>query len=275
MEKAPEIPPSIEEKKQPEVYFSVANLVRHLRVRKNDGTEDDYIVAVRGKDTKDGVKRYQALGGGAKISKEYISKMVRGFKGKIRFRGGEEADDARFYLPIPKDALLNPDDLEEISQEEQKRVQQNYNKWVSEVLENFTRYATSRDEDDVEISPGKDDVQGYSYEVDISREFMEDLNKADISVGREKIVTHYKGTVSPIKWKEKSSERVENAVGYERIFNLFDIEIPEELFNKIKSSDKFKILSKEEIEVINKETERGESLVALPDGCYIAENIFP
>lgn len=271
MEKNFEKISSIEQKKRPEIYFSVSNLVRHCHVKKNDGTEEIFDVLVRGKDMN-GKPKYQALGGGAKISKEVITKMKEKFREGIRFRGGEEADDIRFYLPIPEGTEIKSTD----SAEKQKIAQQKYNTFVSGVLLGFTEYAVNTQKIDTDKKEAVS--ENFSYEADVSRELEEELKKIGVLTSGEDIqdiVANYTGTVSPMRWKETTSSRLEDAAGYERIFNLFDIKISEAIFNRMKNSENIKILSKEEIEAIKQAKTERKAAAELPDGSIVVENVFP
>lgn len=257
---------SIETEKNPEIYFSVSNLIRGCVVEKEDGSTQRFDVAIRGKDL-DGKLKYQAIGGGAKMPPEVIGQMKEEFGDRIRFRGGEEADDARFYISIPDSAQIAKSD----SEEQQQTAKENLNEFTHNVFDRFAEYVQRGKDVD---NTGSDE---FSYEVDADREVKEELLKAGVlnSGEVENIKIDYTGTVSPIQWQKTTSGRSDGAVGYQRLFNLFDMNVTEEEFEKIKSSDKIRILSEEDKLAIKKATKEGTVAAELPDGSVVVENIFP
>ena len=257
---------SIEAEKNPEIYFSVSNLIRGCVVEKDDGSMQRFDIAIRGRDL-DGKPKYQAIGGGAKIPNEVIEQMKKEFGNRIRFRGGEEADDARFYISIPDNAQIKEGD----SEEQQQATKESLNEFVHNVFDRFAEYAIK------ESNINDTDKSGFSYEVDADREVKEELVKSNIfDLGEvENMKISYVGTVSPIQWEKTTSGRSDGAVGYYRLFNLFDINITGEEFEKMKKSDKIRILSEEDISAIKKATENGSAAAELSDGSVVVENIFP
>jgi|GEM_PF-1413593 len=257
---------SVESERNPEVYFSVSNLIRGCVVKKEDGSTERFDLAIKGKDLN-GKTKYQAIGGGAKMPLKIIEQMKKEFGDKIRFRGGEEADDARFYVSIPDNSKIADGD----SEEQQRIARKNLNEFVHSIFDRFSEYVIEEKNVDV------DDEDNFSYEVDADREMREELVKAGIFDPNEvaNIETSFVGTVSPIQWGKTTSGRSDGAVAYHRIFNLFDMYITEKEFKKIKESDKIRVFSEEDISNIKEATQKGLVTAELADGSVVVENIFP
>ncbi|PIR85298.1 hypothetical protein COU15_01405 [Candidatus Kaiserbacteria bacterium CG10_big_fil_rev_8_21_14_0_10_45_20] len=223
-----------------EVYFSISNILNAVQVRMEDGSVVSHHIAIQHRE-HEGKPKFQALGGGAKLTPEAKAQLKDEFE-DIRFRSGEESTDARFYLPVP----------EGLSKEEEA-------KWASGVMERFSQQDSAIFEDDIlrEVVHELTDESGI-----LSPEDVTDIHGTHVSV------------VSPIQWDKQTSGRSAHADGYHRIFHLFNIEISEEVFNKLAESEKIKVLSDEEKKVIIKATEEGESVAELPDGSVVVENVL-
>lgn len=222
---------------QEKVRVSVSNLVHRVRVRE---TGETYQIAMRNEKVwkEKGEGKYQALGGAAKMTEEGKEALMEEYGAEFGLPGRplEEADDARFMLTLKE-------------QEENK---------VSNVMDAFS-------------------VQDPSlFEDNVLRETHEDLVSAGILTEEEfsQVVARYEGAVSPLKWEEKTSER-ETGTPSERIFHLFELDVPEAVFQKMQESESLRILTKEDIDAINKATKDGKAAARLPDGSVIVENIFP
>ena len=224
-----------------------------------DGSEDVFDIAIHGGMTKEGKKRYQAIGGGAKLSQEAIVQLREEFP-SIRFREGEESDDARFYLPLPDGATVEA----MASEEQQAEANDIQNAFVHSVLDRFS-----------EQNPAL-------FEASSEREFMEELTESKL--GQAPVLTEddvravqikYEGVISPIQWGARTSARAGSAGGYYRLFHLFDIAVSEEIFAKMQASPLIKILSEEDKLAIRQSTESGEAAAQLADGSIVVENIFP
>lgn len=250
---------SIEKNKNPEVYFSVSNLVNCCRVQKEDGTEEVFNITIRGKD-KDGRPKYQALGGGAKMPRKAVEKLEKEFGDAIRFRGGEEADDARFHLPLPEDTQVDSSD----SLEQQQSAIHKRNEFVRGAFDRFSKQDPALFEDSVQRELEDELTQA------------KDGHDAVLSEDEAKtIISTYAGAVSPIQWAEKTSSRGSGMAEYFRIFHLFDIDVSEDVFEKMERSSAIRMLSEEDIEAIKKSTREGKSAAELSDGSVVVENVFP
>ena len=222
---------------QEKVRVSVSNLVHKLRVRE---TGETYQIAMRNEKVwkEKGEGKYQALGGAAKMTEEGRAALIKEYGAEFGLPGRplEEADDARFMLNL-KDQRENN---------------------VSAVMDAFS-------------------VQDPSlFEDDVLRETHEDLVSAGILTEEEfsQIAARYEGAVSPLKWKDKTSER-ETGTPSERIFHLFELEVPEAVFQKMQESESLRILTKDDIAAIAMATKDGKAAARLPGGAVIVENIFP
>lgn len=222
---------------QEKVRVSVSNLVHKIRVRESGET---YQIAMRNEKVwkEKGEGKYQALGGAAKMTKEGKAALINQYGAEFGLPGRplEEADDARFMLSLEGQGKQN----------------------VSDVLDAFSVLDPSLFEDDV------------------LRETHEDLVSTGVISEEEfsQIAARYEGAVSPLKWKEKTSER-ETGTPSERIFHLFELEVPEAIFQKMQESESLRVLSEEDIDAINVATKDGKAAARLPDGAIIVENIFP
>lgn len=219
------------------VRVSVSNLVHRIRVRE---TGEAYQIAMRNEKVwrEKGEGKYQALGGAVKVTEEGKASLIatHGAEFGIAGRPVEEADDARFMLNV------------------KERGEEN----VDAVMDAFS-------------------VQDPTlFEDDVLRETHEDLVSAGILTEEEfaQISARYEGAVSPLKWKDKTSER-ETGTPSERIFHLFELEVPEAVFQKMRESEVLRILSSEDIDAINAATQEGKAAARLPDGAVVVENIFP
>lgn len=249
MEKIP--PHQSESKEAPkrEVYFSVSNLVRKCRVVVPNGEEHAYDIAIRGKDTKEGTRKFQAIGGGAKLTDEAIAQLRAEYP-EIRFRDGEESDDARFYLPVPEAAV---GDSAEAHKAE--------NTFVHSVLDRFSN------------------PDSPLFKSGMEAELTEELTKeGDTPIldpdDLKDITVSYEGTVSPKQWEKTTSGRAGNA-GYFRFFHLYDLIVPEAVFEKVRRSNQIRVFSPEDIAAMARATAEGKAAAELPDGSVAVENLFP
>jgi hypothetical protein len=247
------------ERQKVEAYFSISNLVRRGRFVHPDGREETFDIAIMAGTTKEGKRRFQAVGGGAKLSETAVEELRTEYP-SIRFREGEEATDARFYIPIPHAAQVNPSS----SEEEQAKETQALTTFVHEVMDRFV------------------DPKAPVFTDTIEREILEELTETKegyepvlTEAEAQKIETSYVGATSPIQWSKTTSGRSGSAAVYHRIFHLYDITIPEDLFNKLKNSERIRILSPEDIAAIRSSTQKGNAAAELSDGSVVVENIFP
>jgi hypothetical protein len=219
------------------VRVSVSNLVHTVRVRE---TGETHQIAMRNEKVwKDkGERKYQALGGAVKMTEEGKAALIATYGAEFGIQGrpAEEADDARFMLDVTEQG----------------------EEGVTAVMDTFSAQNPAVFEDDV------------------LRETHEDLVSAGILTEEEfsQITARYEGAVSPLKWKETTSER-ETGTPSERIFHLFELEVPAAVFQKMRESESLHILTKEDIDAIATATEEGKPAARLPDGGLIVENIFP
>lgn len=225
-----------------EAYFSVSNLLHHCVVVDEDGHRKVYVLAMRGRDLNHQV-RWQALGGGAKISVESVAYLKERFGKKIRFRGGEESNDARFYVSVDN--------------EQQAEV------FAWELFAGFT-------------STAHGESNRLDHECTIERELREELLEVGAPLGGDVsgIKTSYTGTTSPIRWARVNSHRANNEGGYFRIFHLHDMEVAPEVFDKLRAGPNCRVLSQDDILQIYRATQKGSSVATLSDGSVIVENIF-
>lgn len=224
----------------PEGYFSVSHLVHRVHVRFEDGHVESHSIAVAGK-VKDGKKKFQAFGGGAKLTEKGIGHLTDTFGEKVRFREGEESDDARFYVELPED-------------------EDEYDMFARETLTPF-----------VQIEDGL-------IETSIEREFREEIVESAPTVAPllpAQLESTYVGVVSPLDWSEPGSSRSDGAVLYRRVFHLFDITITPEQYAALSHSENVRILSASDIAAVTEAAAEGRALAETSDGAYIVENVFP
>ncbi len=238
-----------QEKLYPEkVYISVHNLVRRIRVRE---TDEVFYLAMQGKPiTLDGVerKRFQAIGGAVKVTEQLRKKLKDKLGAQFGTTGSaEENDDARFHLPIPEE-LRAMDDATS-----QKRVA-----YIWSVINKFS------------------DISSKEFETSVQREMHEDfVGKGIISESDFAGVTsRYVGGVTPIQFSYSTSARGGAAPSH-RLFHLHDIEVSEEVFNKISSNSKIKILSEDDVARRARASATGQPASILADGSVLVENIVP
>ncbi|MEK7581922.1 MAG: hypothetical protein AAB488_01165 [Patescibacteria group bacterium] len=241
---------NLENKFPEKIRISVSNLLKALRVEE---TGEIYFIAMRGKPIKiEGVEkpRYQALGGGAKVTREGREKIEKEFGASFGISGrpSEENDDARFFVPLPENLRSND-----------KESEAERNKFISEVLSEF--------------SEGNKEL----FELDITRELKEDLVSSEVISEKDfdSISTNYTGTISPILWKEATSERMSSEIPSYRLFHLHDAVIPSRVFEKIRNSPEIRVLSKSDIDAVKLATQEGKPTAITDDGGVIVENIFP
>ncbi len=227
------------------VRFAIINVVNQVIVAE---TGESFHIAHLGKpiviDGKE-YKRYQALGGGAKVTaegREYLERVYKAEFGR-KDRSSEEADDARFYVPLKEDFRTSGEAR---------------NQFVASILEEFNK---------------KDD---QFFELDIVRELHEDLVFEGILTEEEfvRVATKYKGAVSPILWKTRTSEREKAEIPSFRTFHLHDITVPQELFNKLRASKYLHILTQDDVEAIHRAATEGKSAGISGDKAFV-ENILP
>ncbi|HPJ80537.1 MAG TPA: hypothetical protein PLF70_02460 [Candidatus Portnoybacteria bacterium] len=246
----PKIPEGLYEK----IRVSISNLVRECRVKE---TGETHFIAIKGKPLKkDGKEypRFQALGGAVKLTpkgKEYFIEKFNAQFG-IQGRPEEENNDARFILELPKEMQ----EFSAYTEEQKNEAAERRNQYMEKVLSFFF---------------GKDNPL---FEEDVRRETLEDLSNVILEGENNKISTKYESTVSPIQWKIKTSER-ETGIPSFRLFRLFTLEVPQDIFNKMQKSDTIRILSEEDIMATHKATEVGDPVAITSDGIAIVENIFP
>ncbi len=237
---------SLNKEQYPEkVRFSIINVVNEVIVA---GTGESFHIAHLGKpiviDGKE-YKRYQALGGAAKVTEEGRKHLERVYGAEFgrKDRSAEEADDARFYVPLEEDLRAS----------EKER-----NQFISSILEEFNN---------------KNDP---FFELDISRELREDLVSEGVLTEEEfkQILSKHKGAVSPILWKTKTSEREKAEIPSFRTFHLHDITVSQELFNKLKASKHLHILTEDDIEAIHRAATEGKPAGISGDKAFV-ENILP
>lgn len=237
-----------------EAYFSVSNLVRHCNVIHEDGRQETFDIAILGGKTKDGAPRFQAIGGGAKLSDAAIEQLKAEYP-NMRFRDGEEADDARFYIPVPDAASGSGE--EAINERD---------KFVHDVMDRFN-------------SP---EAPLFKCSDEMSRELVEELTEvkdglpaplSEEEAGEIKI--EYTGAVSPIQWGTSASGRAGSSAYYYRTFHLYDITVSEKIFEKLRASDRMRVLSEEDVAALRASTQKGEAAAKLGDGSVLAENVFP
>lgn len=246
----PKIPEGLYEK----VRVSVSNLVRECRVKE---TGETHFIAMQGKPLKKDGKEYpkfQAIGGGVKLTPEGKKQLMEKFNAQFGLQGrpAEENDDARFILDLPKEMQEFP----EYTEEQKNEAAEKRNQYMEQVLSFFFE---------------KDNPL---FEEDVMRETLEDLGSVMSEEENNKISTKYESTVSPIQWKTKTSER-ETGIPSFRLFRLFTLEVPQDIFDRMQKSDTIRILSKEDIKAIHEATEAGNPMAITPDGVAIVENIFP
>jgi hypothetical protein len=225
----------------------VSHLLNKIWVDKADGSRVGYYVVVEGS-KKDGKTKYQAIGGGAKLTEAGITFLKEKYGQAIRFREGEESDDARLYLKLPDHILVHSDT------EESKREKAEF---MQSVLEPFTNTTSGYIDETIER--------------ELKEEFSDALGPIDWDLSR---VTHV-GVVSPLQWEKPGSARSDGAVAYHRIFHMYDLILSEEQFAQLKASPKMRVLTEEDIHAVAEATQRGESMTVLSDGSLLAENVFP
>jgi len=236
------------------VRVSVSNLVRECRVKE---TGETHFIAMQGKPLKKDGKEYpkfQAIGGGVKLAPEGKKQLMEKFNAQFGLQGrpAEENDDARFILELPKEMQEFVGDTDE----QKKNAEEKRNQYMEKVLSFFFE---------------KDNPL---FEEDVMREVFEDIGDVLSEGDNDKISAKYESTVSPIQWKTKTSER-ETGIPSFRLFRLFTLEVPQEIFDRIIKSKTLRILSEEDIKAIHEATEAGNPAAITPDGSAIVENIFP
>ena len=112
------------------------------------------------------------------------------------------------------------------------------------------------------------------FEADILRETHEDVSGILTEEEFNTIEAHYEGAVSPIAWQTTTSER-ETGTPSKRIFHLFELDVPQAVFDKLQNANSLRILSDSDIEDINAATAEGNPAAPTKDGGIIVENIFP
>lgn len=229
-----------------EGYYSVSHLLHHVHVRFGDGHTETFQILAGSH--KDGATKWQAFGGGAKLTEKGIEHLRQKYGDSIRFRGGEESDDARFYLTMPTTNVVATDGS--ITEEDE---------YSRKALEPF-----------VSINGG---LLESSIERELLHEFEEVAPGLDFEPNKAH-VTHV-GVVSPRKWNEQGSSRSDGAVRYDRIFHLFDITLDESQFEHLRNSPNVRILSVKDKRDIFNATQNDKVLANLRDGSIVAENIFP
>lgn len=242
--------------RRPEAYFSVSHLLNGVHVMHDDGTMTRHTIVSRGRDLPDGRAKFQALGGGAKLTERAISDLRARFGESLRFREGEESDDARFYVELPEGACVGADAPEE----EHIAAQACTDAFTQTALAPF-----------LELDP-------TLIEDSVQRELEHDLKEAVPDITEDELHgmhSEHVGVVSPIRWSETTSTRTGGANTYCRIFHLFDITIPESLFLKMKKTDGLRVLSAEDLAQIADATRDGNVTATLKDGSVVVENVFP
>ncbi|MCU0678316.1 MAG: hypothetical protein MUF19_01865 [Candidatus Pacebacteria bacterium] len=239
---------NIEKLPTAEVYVSIANLVRKFVVLHDDGSQTEYYIAIRGKDL-DGKQRFQALGGGAKLTNLAKEAFESDFGDSITFRSGEEASDARFYITTPlvtiPNSPMSPRDLPEN---------------VLAITDRFSR------------------LDETIIETDVIRELEEELTKLDpslTSVELSTLETRYKTSVCPVAISGSNTGKAQGADMSFRVFHLFDVVLPEAVFNKLRQSDMLRLLSVDDMIALRKAAESKQSKAETVDGAYLVENLFP
>ncbi|MFH1129407.1 MAG: hypothetical protein V1686_01580 [Patescibacteria group bacterium] len=237
-----------------EIYVSVHNLVRECRIKE---TGETHFIAMRNKSLKkDGKEypRFQALGGAVKVTPEGKEELIKEFNAQFGKQGrpAEENDDARFNLELPREMQEFSGDTEE----QKKEAAEKRNQYMEKVLSFFFK------------------KENPLFEEDAMREVIGDLKSIVSEEEKDKISTEYESTVSPIQWKVQTSERGKG-MPTARLFRLFTLEVPQEIFDKMSKSETIRILSKEDIKAIHEATESGNPAAITPDGSAIVENIFP
>lgn len=250
------------EPQRPEIYFSVSNLVHNCIVVHEDGTREVHAIASLGKVDKDGHKRFQAIGGGAKMTDEAIELLKQEYS-DIRFRSGEEHDDARFYIPLPKEIVAGLNGSEK-EREEAKKASDDLGR---DILARFV------------------DLSGDApllKQNDVKREVAEELSGENLGfppvLSKDEandIALEYSSVASPIEWENATSGRSDGTAGYFRIFYLYDMVVSEPVFEKLKQSSLVRFISAEDKATIRKATEEGYPAAVLADGSTIVENVFP
>lgn len=225
-----------------EGYFSISHLLNKVHVTFDDGHTESFQI-LEG-NNKNGIVKFQAFGGGAKLTQEGVNYLKKTYGDDIRFREGEEFDDARFYLKIPN----------EHNDDEQARVD-----FERSVLEPFS----SLDNGFVEASIERELEHEFSV---AAPGFVFQNDSSSIS---------YVGAVSPRKWEKPGSARSDGAVMYGRVFHLFDMRMTESDFEKLRTSPNVKVLTVDDQKDIFHATSEGTALATLSDGSKVAENIFP
>lgn len=233
-----EVPSTFEKTPSREkVRVSVSNLVHRVRVRE---TGETHQIAMRNEKVwqEKEEKKYQALGGAAKMTPKGKQMLINEYGAQFGLPGRpiEEANDSRFILSVKnqEEAIL------------------------PKVLDSFSVQDTKL------------------FESDVLREVHEDLVGAGVLSEEEfqTISATYEGAVSPIRWKETTSER-ETGTPSERIFHLFEIEVPQVVYEKMQQADALHFLSAADVVSIHKATQEGKPAAKLSDGSTIVENIFP
>jgi hypothetical protein len=186
-----------------------------------------------------GERKYQALGGAAKMTAAGKALIEREFGGAFGASGrpAEEADDARFYVeaaPGEIDSKVRP------------------------LIERFSNQDAS------------------FFETDVLRETHEDLVSDGVLTEEEfaSVAAAYEGAVSPIPWETTTSERETQGTPSRRIFHLFELVMPEAVAEKLKRAESLRVLSPSDLEDIHEATSQGNPAARTKDGSVIVENIF-
>ncbi len=239
---------SKEKQRSPEGYFSVSHLLHTIRVRSGEEVKSYYVAVLGG--TKNGKPKFQAFGGGAKLTEEGIEYLKNEYGDRIRFREGEESDDARFYLELPEALSVSDPDVGSAFKNQTDA-------FMRTVLEPFLDPKSGRIEETVER--------------ELKEEFSEVLGEIDWDLDR----VSYAGVVSPQQGSVTGSTRADGAIAYHRIFHLYDLELSEAQFAQLAASDKVRVLTDADIESVQDAARHGKTIAELPDGVLLAENVFP
>jgi hypothetical protein len=221
------------------IRISVSSFVHHVRVKE---TGETFQLVQLNEDylAKTGQRKYQAMGGAVKMTPAGMQKLVDSYGAEFGRpdRPAEENDDARFFINVA------PDKKQET---------------LDAILAGFSQ------------------LNSEEFEDDVLREALEDIEKALgplTSLERASMSTEYEGAVSPIRWETKTSER-DTGGQSERIFHLFELEVPEALAVRLKESDVLRVVREQDVRDMQKATQEGVPGAPLQDGGTMVENIFP
>lgn len=221
-----------------QIRISVANIIRRVRVKETGATY--YPAILNPSAFAKGERKYQALGGGVKMTKSG-GESLKAIGAEFGPQESEEHDDARFIISANK---------------------------FQEAFDTFAKLQP----DTFESDPIREIREELSQEKLAGMESV--LTKDEV----DEIEAEYVGAVCQLPNSSETSERV-GSIPTRRLFHLFEIVVPAVIFERMQQSEVLKLFSEEELKnIATQHAQNRKTLWKMKDAqgtAIISDNIFP